>query len=102
MLASRRSRSIFARIAPVSPATRRVKKLAAQPLPNVKRLTRLPCSCPGSTVATSDARQPYRDTLYMIPRRREHAITGSTCVAKAGLTAAMKVFSKALSEREAV
>jgi hypothetical protein len=47
-----------------------VKKLAAQPLPNAKRL--------------------------------EHTITGSTCMAKAGLAAAMKVFSKALSEREAV
>jgi hypothetical protein len=58
MLANRASKSIFSRISEVSPLTRRVKKLAAQPEPNANMLRRLPRSSEGATEERTEARQP--------------------------------------------
>ena len=94
-------RSIFSRIADVSPLTRTVKKLAAQPEPNAYKLTRLPFSSAGATVESREARQPYNEAVYMLPNRREHAMPGSVFFANEAYDAATNVFSTFLSRSEA-
>lgn len=78
MLSRRLMRSNFSRISDVSPLTRRVKKLLAQPLPKANIEIRLPLSCCGSMVDKRDERPPYSEAVYMLPQRAAQRIEGAT------------------------
>ena len=87
-------------ISVVSPMTRAVQKVDAAPEPNENKLNRLLSSSVGSTFESRDARHPYKEAVYMLPRRLEQAIAGSVFLANEAFEAATKVFSTALSVRD--